>query len=295
MPYKFAVIVNPVAGKGRTIKRLPLLREIAEKSGTRFDYYFTEAPLHATRIADEIHTEYDAVIAYGGDGTANEVMNGLAGTTTPFGVIPDGTGNDFARCINVPRTFEKAIQILTEYKTRVMDLGTIGNRIFMNGVGVGFDAYVNLKSKSIKVLKGSLAYLYSVLSSLAFWRSLPMEIEIDGCPISNDRSFLLAIGNGWACGGGLKLNPLADIHDSLFDICLIPEMPVWKLFMNLGRLKTGTIAEVPEVLTMRCQSIRINSENPLPVHFDGEIYDQTAARNIEIGIVPQSAMVIGGW
>jgi len=294
LSHKFAIIVNPAAGKGRTVKRLPVLKEIAEKSGARFDYYYTEAPLHATRIADSIHREYDAVVAYGGDGTANEVMNGLAGTTTPFGLIPDGTGNDFARCINVPRTIEKAVQILIDYKTRFMDLGTIGNRIFMNGVGVGFDAYVNLKTKSLKMLKGSLAYLYSVLSSLAAWKSLPMEIEIDGCPISTDRSFLLAIGNGFACGGGLKLNPQADIHDSLFDICLIPELPVWKLIMNLGRLKSGTIGEVPEVLTMRCQSIRINSEKPLPVHFDGEIFDADT-NHLSIGIVPQSALVVGAW
>jgi YegS/Rv2252/BmrU family lipid kinase len=294
LAYRFAIIVNPAAGKGRTIKRLPLLKEITAKSGVRFDYYLTEAPLHATRIADKIHREYDAVVAYGGDGTANEVMNGLAGTPTAFGVIPDGTGNDFARCINMPRTIEKAVRILTEYKTRFMDLGTIGNRIFMNGVGIGFDAYVNLKTKSLKILKGSLAYLYAVLSSLAFWKSLPMEIEIDGCPISTDRSFLLAIGNGWACGGGLKLNPQADIHDSLFDICLIPELPLWKLVVNLGRLKSGTIAEVPEVLTMRCQSIRINSEKPLPVHFDGEIFD-AGTNELRIGIVPQSAVVVGAW
>lgn len=288
------MIVNPTAGKGRTLRHLPRLKELASKTKAHFDYYITEAPLHATRIADKIHKEYDAVVAYGGDGTANEVMNGLAGTTTPFGVIPDGTGNDFARCINVPHVIEKAVQVITDYKTRLMDLGTIGNRIFMNGVGVGFDAYVNLKTKSLKILKGSLAYLYSVLSSLAFWKSLPMDIEIDGCPISSDRSFLVAIGNGWACGGGLKLNPLANIHDSLFDICLIPEMPVWKLFMNLGRLKDGTIAEVPEVLTMRCQNIRIISEKPLPVHFDGEIYNSNT-NDINIGIVPQSAVVIGVW
>jgi len=294
LSYKFAIIVNPYAGKGRTLRRLPRLQEIASKTKARFDYYITKAPLHATRIADKIHKEYDAVVAYGGDGTANEVMNGLAGTTTPFGVIPDGTGNDFSRAINVPRTLEKAVQILAAYKTRLMDLGTIGNRIFMNGVGIGFDAYVNLKTRSLKILRGSLAYLYSVLSSLAFWKSLPMDIEIDGCPISSDRSFLLAIGNGWACGGGLKLNPLADIHDSLFDICLIPEMPVWKLFMNLWRLKDGTIAKVPEVLTMRCQTIRINSENPLPVHFDGEIFS-TNTVDLNIGIVPQSAVVIGAW
>jgi len=280
-----------MAGKGRTIKRLPLLKAITDKCREKFDYYFSKAPFHASQLADKLHNEYDAVVAYGGDGTANEVMNGLAGSATPLGIIPDGTGNDFVRCINVPHKLHQAVQILLGFKTRLMDLGTIDNHLFINGVGIGFDGYVNFKSKSVKLLKGSLSYLYAVFASLAFWKAIPIEIEIDGHNLGVRKSFLIAIGNGWSVGGGLKLTPNASIHDKIFDICHIPDVPLGKILLNFGRLKTGTIAAVREVQMHQGRRIKVTSDYPLPAHYDGEYYQQIS-REINISIVPQSATVI---
>ncbi len=294
MKRKYAIIVNPVAGRGRTSKRLPLLKEITDQTGHTFDYYYTTEPLHASRIADKIHRGYDAVIAYGGDGTANEVMNGLAGTTTPFGIIPDGTGNDFAKSVSVTRNLRKAVDIIVNYNYRLMDLGTIGNRIFLNGVGIGFDGFVNYRNKKMKLLKGTISYLYAVLSSLTLWKAIPIQIEIDGKILGKGHSFLLAIGNGWSVGGGLKLTPQASIHDSVFDICHISDIPIWKILANFVRLKNGTIDVIKEVTMRKGKKIRVTSDVPLPIHFDGELYDNYS-REIDISIVPQSAFVIGGW
>jgi len=291
---KYAIIVNPVAGRGRTSKRLPLLKEITDQTGHTFDYYFTKEPLHASRIADKIHREYDAVIAYGGDGTANEVMNGLAGTTTPFGIIPDGTGNDFAKSLSVTRDLRKAIDTIVNYKYRLMDLGTIGNRIFLNGVGIGFDAFVNYRNKKMKLLKGTLSYLYAILSSLTLWKAIPINLEIDGIKIGQSSIYLIAIGNGSSVGGGFKLTPDASIHDSVFDICHINDIPIWKILINFVRLINGTIDVVKEVTMRKGKKIRVTSDVPLPIHFDGELYDNYT-REIDISIVPQSAFVIGGW
>jgi YegS/Rv2252/BmrU family lipid kinase len=270
------------------------LKEITDQTGHTFDYYYTNEPLHASRIADKIHREYDAVIAYGGDGTANEVMNGLAGTTTPFGIIPDGTGNDFAKSVSVTRNLRKAVDIIVNYKYRLMDLGTIGNRIFLNGVGIGFDGFVNYRNKKMKLLKGTISYLYAVLSSLTLWKAIPIQIEIDGKILGKGHSFLLAIGNGWSVGGGLKLTPQASIHDSVFDICHISDIPIWKILANFVRLKNGTIDVIKEVTMRKGKKIRVTSDVPLPIHFDGELYDNYS-REIDISIVPQSAFVIGGW
>ncbi|MCK4641545.1 MAG: diacylglycerol kinase family lipid kinase [Candidatus Marinimicrobia bacterium] len=294
MKRKYAIIVNPVAGRGRTSRRLPLLKEITDQTGHTFDYYFTKEPLHASRIADKIHREYDAVIAYGGDGTANEVMNGLAGTTTPFGIIPDGTGNDFAKSLSVTRNLRKAVDIIVNYNYRLMDLGTIGNRIFLNGVGIGFDGFVNYRNKKMKLLKGTLSYLYAILSSLTLWRAIPIHLEIDGKKIGKSLSYLIAIGNGSSAGGGFKLTPDASIHDSVFDICHIGDISVWKILINFVRLINGTIDVVKEVTIRKGKNIRITSDVPLPIHFDGELYD-IYPREIDISIVPQSAFVIGGW
>lgn len=291
---RFAVIVNPVAGRGRTVKLLPRLKEVVAQTDQRFDFYYTEAPYHAARITDRIHREYDAVVAFGGDGTANEVVNGLAGTPTPFGVIPEGSGNDFARTIHVSRDIHKAVDLLVKYDYRLMDLGTIGDRVFLNGVGIGFDGFVNYRRKNVKFLKGSLSYLYAVFSSLAMWKSIPVNLEIDGRNIGRSLIYLLAIGNGWSVGGGLKLTPDASIHDSLFDICHVRDIPVWKVLLHFAKLKNGTLERVREVTITRGSRIKVSSDSHLPIHFDGEVYDPKA-REVDIGIVPQSAFVIGDW
>lgn len=291
---RFAVIVNPVAGRGRTVKLLPRLKEVVAQTDQRFDFYYTEAPYHAARITDRIHREYDAVVAFGGDGTANEVVNGLAGTPTPFGVIPEGSGNDFARTIHVSRDIRKAVDLLVKYDYRLMDLGTIGDRVFLNGVGIGFDGFVNYRRKNVKFLKGSLSYLYAVFSSLAMWKSIPVNLEIDGRNIGRSLIYLLAIGNGWSVGGGLKLTPNASIHDSLFDICHVRDIPVWKVLLHFAKLKNGTLERVREVTITRGSRIKVSSDSHLPIHFDGEVYDPKA-REVDIGIVPQSAFVIGDW
>lgn len=294
MRRKFAVIVNPVAGRGRTIKRLPFLKTLTDRSDHNFDFYYTEKPYHAALIADRITREYDAVVAYGGDGTANEVMNGLAGSPTPFGIIPEGTGNDFSRSLNIRKNFTQSMDVLDSFDTRLIDLGTIGERVFLNGVGIGFDGFVNYRSRNVKLFTGSLSYFYAILTSMTLWRAVPIYLEIDGKAVGNIKAFLLAIGNGWSVGGGLKLTPDANLHDSVFDICHVRDIPIGKIILNIVRLKKGTLNKVNEVTMRRGQHIRIKSKSGLPVHYDGELY-LSDTRELQISIVPRAAFVIGNW
>jgi YegS/Rv2252/BmrU family lipid kinase len=291
---RFAIIVNPIAGKGRTIKHLPLLKEITDRTNAIFDYYLTGYPKHATIIAKSIFRKYDAIVAFGGDGTVNEVVGGIVGETIPFGVIPDGTGNDFARNLNINRKLDKSVQVLIDFKTKLMDVGTVGSEIFVNGVGIGFDGLVNYFNQKIEKLKGSLSYLYAIFFSLLKWKSVQINIEVDGEFVSNVPSFLVAIGNGISCGGGLKLHPKASIHDSILDICHISKVSVGKVLLNLFRMKDGTIYKVREVHMLRGKNINIQSKIPLPVHFDGEIYSGNT-KELRISLVPQSMSVIGNW
>ena len=294
MSRKYAIIVNPVAGRGRTSKRLPLLKSITDEADAVFDYYVTSGPGDATLIADRVVHRYDAVVAYGGDGTANEVMNGLIGSSIPFGIIPDGTGNDFARSLNVSRNLKHAIQVLLDYKVRSIDLGVIGDRVFLNGVGVGFDGYVNYNSRKVTKLKGTIAYVYAIVLSLLTWRSIPVTVKIDGKDIYDLKAFLIAIGNGWSIAGGLKLTPTAIIDDSIFDICQIDNISMHKALYNLMRLVKGTHENIKEVSMRRARNVVINSKYPLPVHFDGEFLG-FSSDEIRVSVVPNSAYVIGGW
>lgn len=294
MKKRFAIIVNPVAGKGRTIKHLPLLKQITDRSNAIFDYYFTEYPKHATVIAKSIFRKYDVIVAFGGDGTVNEVVSGIIGESIPFGVIPDGRGNDFARNLNINRQLDKSVQTLVDFKTKLMDVGRVGSEFFLNGVGIGFDGLVNYFNQKMEKLKGSFSYLYAILPSLLKWKSVPINVEIDGKFISDVPSFLVAIGNGTSCGGGLKLHPKASIHDGILDICHISKVPVGKVLLNLSRMKNGTIYKVREVHMLQGKKIKIKSKVPLPVHFDGEVY-KGDTKEMNISLVPQSISAIGNW
>lgn len=293
MKRRFAIIVNPVAGRGKTLRKLKYLKELTEKFGDAvFEFYFTEYPFHAARIAETIRGEYDAIVAFGGDGTANEVMHGLAGTEIPFGIIPQGTGNDLARSLNMDFDIKKALEKIVRFDTKSIDVGTIGNRIFLNGVGIGFDGYVNRVSKSIKMLKGPLVYFTTILFCLLVWKSIPIHLEVDGESYGKTHVFLLAVGNGNSIGGGLKLTPNADMEDARFDICKIGNVPLFKIIFNLFRLKDGTISKVREVSLFRGKRLKITGERPLPIHYDGEIYKRVT--EVEISIFPKSAVVITG-
>ncbi len=283
-----------MAGKGRTAKLLPRLKKLADAQSADFTFYTSEYPQHASLIADAIQAEFDGVIAFGGDGTANEVVNGLAGTQTPLGIVPEGTGNDFARSINMPQELDAALNIIMNYRIRKMDLGTIGDRIFLNGVGVGFDGYVNLRNKTDKLIKGPASYYLTLITSLISWKAVPLDMEIDGEKFKNLKFFLIAVGNGWACGGGMNLNPQASIHDGVFDICYVKDISTWKIVLNLMRLKNGTIDRINEVCLTRGKQITLKSPAPLPVHFDGEMYD-FAANEINISLIPAAANIIGNW
>jgi len=291
---KFAIIVNPIAGRGRTLKKLKVLKSLTDNAKyADFDFYFTEYPQHATQIAEAIHKNYDAVLAFGGDGTANEVMNGLIGTDTPFGIIPQGTGNDFARSMKMSFDIKETIEKILKFNTRKIDIGSIGDKFFLNGVGIGFDGYVSHVAKKIKILKGPIIYFTTILYCMLVWKAIPIHLEIDGKHYGKMHVFLLAVGNGNYIGGGLKLTPNAVVDDENFDICKIDNLPIFKVIFNLFRLKDGTIERIKEVSILRGKSLLIRSHLNLPIHYDGELF-QSQGKDVKITIYPKSALVISG-
>ena len=288
---KFGIIANPTAGRGKTGRILPALEEIIQNSKHDFNFHYTEYPRHATSLAEKLHKEYDAIVAVGGDGTANEVINGLAGTKTPFGLIPEGRGNDFARTINLTGDIQEAVDTLINFKTKTIDLGTIGNRTFLNGIGIGFDGYTNYRSQQKTIIPSAFIYQYMLLTSLLMYQSIPMELHIDGEFVSDKKEFLIAIGNGNYCGGGSNLNPNAQIDDGFLDICLIEDVSRLIIIRNLNKLKDGTIDTMKQVTLKKGKKFTIKSDKNLPTHFDGEVYDPEA-KEINISIVPHAATVI---
>ena len=159
--YKF--IVNPIAGGGRAKALMPRIEAVFNDTGAEFDIYTTNGPQDAIKAAAEAAANgFDIVVAVGGDGTVNEVLNGIAETGAALATVHGGKGNDFATAINMPGSIEEACVSLLKAEMKQIDLGRVMDRYFINSVGVGFDAAVALRvNNGVKFFKGVSAYIYA--------------------------------------------------------------------------------------------------------------------------------------
>ncbi|MCF7885941.1 MAG: diacylglycerol kinase family lipid kinase, partial [Candidatus Marinimicrobia bacterium] len=275
MKKRFGIIVNPAAGNGNSLRDIPKLKKLFNNYPINYDFFITEEPQHATEITESIRNHYDAIIVFGGDGTINEVVNGLIGSEIPLGVIPHGRGNDFVRSINVVANYRHAIHTLMQYKVKKIDLGLINDIHFINGIGVGLDGFINEESQKPKkggILSSRLAYIWSLLKAWLKWQAIPIRIEVDDQLVMEEHAYLVAIGNGRACGGGVLLNPMAVLDDGKLNINFVADIPKTKLIYKFNTLLNGKIGTIREVNQFLGEKIRLNSEHRLPVHYHGEVY-----------------------
>ncbi len=281
-------IVNPVSGNGKTRRILPHLVGIAKKLGVDFDLQLTRAPEHATELANDRSGEFDVMVAVGGDGTVNEVAAGAVKSQKIMGVIPTGTGNDFARALGRLKDLHEYVHRIVSGKVRSIDVGSIqvnnGEILFVNSVGVGFDAEVARESRKIHRLKGISKYLLSVIRTLSMYKSSMMRIELDDRVVEQN-TFLVAIGNGVSSGGGFLLTPHALLDDGTFDVCTASALSIPKVFQILPRAINGTHEKHREVLMTKSKHIKIQSEDPVLIHRDGEVSD-SRVNEIVVHVLP---------
>ena len=286
------IIANPAASRGGAVKALVKVRKLTRehKDCCEFDFMVTEDPLHATELARTHARDYDLVVAFGGDGTVNEVVQGLVGGNTPLAVIPYGTGNDFARSAGIPLKLDAAIDLLCQGTATPCDAGLVNERYFVNAVGIGFDGRVNYEAGKIRWLRGPLAILLAIFRTMRFWEAVPMTLTVDGQTISGT-TYLVNIGNGPFVGGGLKLTPAARIDDGKLSVCHVADIAPLKIILNFGRLKTGTIDVLPEVTQLSGSKIVVESELPMPVHADGEVLGLDV-HNLDLRIFPGAIRLV---
>ena len=286
----YCFIVNPASGRG---KGLGVGRELEERlQYLNLDYQvlYTKAPGHAIELAQTAKEKFECVVAVGGDGTLNEVVNGLGQSGCTLGLLPVGSGNDFARAVSLETKLDVALNKLLRGRIRAVDLGKVNERYFHNGVGVGFDAHVVHTSLKVKRLRGNAIYLYSVLRTLFKYRPVSLAMQFNNQTHTNDY-FMVTVGNGMSLGGGFLLTPDAQIDDGLFDLCLIQNMPMPSVLRNLLKVYSGKHKEDPRVEIVRTENLKIQSQEPFAVHVDGELLGMDlTALNVEI--IPKALNVI---
>ncbi|MEZ5070590.1 MAG: diacylglycerol kinase family lipid kinase [Bacteroidales bacterium] len=300
-------IVNLTAGSGKTRNDWPLIEGLLHKHNIPFLPFFTHRRLHASLIAREkIEEGYSRIIVVGGDGTMNEVINGLFHqkrihtAEVMLGMISVGTGNDWARMFRIPTDYEEAVKTILKQKTFIQDAGLVSyrrngkewQRYFINIAGLGFGARVVERTNRMKDRgkSGALLYYYSIFYSLLRYRSLRADVEIDGTRYDR-RIFSLNVGIGKYNGGGMIQVPHAVADDGLYSVTLIKRMGRLNVLANLKRLYDGRITEHSRVETYLASSVRIDSKHPLHVETDGESLGMVPAR---FQIIPRSVRVISG-
>lgn len=290
---RFLIILNPAANRGRAARSRPAIEAAFRAHDLPFDLICTEHKGHAQQIAAEAAATnmYRAVVAAGGDGTINEIVNGLVESTLPLGFVPLGTGNDWAKLWNiVPDQPHAAAKRLRNGAVRMVDVGYVNGRAFLNGVGCGFDAQVAIEAAQIKRLSGFAVYGVALLRALVRYRAPRMRVAWNG-NVLHKQLFLAAVGNGRVIGGGFRLTPAASVNDGLFDLCLVDALRLHEIARHVGKVVRGTHTHLRQVHMARASAVTITSSEPLPVHADGEVLG-AALHEVTITVKPAALLII---
>src|SRR4030042_942031 len=307
MDHKIKFIINPIAGQGAGKLALPEIEKLANEYKLNFAMVTTERPGHAIELAREAASDnFDIVVAVGGDGTANEVLNGImqawnqGNRTTRMGIIGIGRGNDFAFGFGIPPGLQDGFQVIQRGKHRSMDVGQVigGNypqgRYFGNGVGIGFDAVVGFEALKLTHLHGFLNYIVAALRTIFLFFNAPnVRIEYDENIISQP-SLMVSIMNGRRMGGGFMMAPDAITDDGLLNLCIAGQLSRIGILAMIPRFIKGTQATQSKIKTERAATVHITAlEGVLPVHADGETIC-TAGSELKVDIIKQPIEILTG-
>lgn len=275
---------------------MPHLKDTLFNNSVRSEIVVTERRGHASEIAHLNKNNYDIFVSVGGDGTLNEVINGIGSdhdrTTTAVGLVPVGSGNDFSKAINYIGTVQDILEFiihdgsvvkidLGEVNYRESDKNEFSKRLFINGLGIGFDALVAHMLRRYGLISGLPAYVLPIIKSLIYYKNLHIKgsiIQPDGQPLDvDDKYFLMAFGNGQYSGGGFALNPDAHPHDGLLDACLVKSLKTRQVFTKIPKAINGTHRDIPEVSLLRFKEAKLELLNPYFVHIDGDVISTQVA------------------
>lgn len=296
------IIVNPVAGAGKTLKLWPAISSLLDTLNLAYDPVFTDYPGQATLLAQEaVNNGCQTIVSVGGDGTLNEVVNGIYRCGFPknvsLGVISTGTGSDYIRTLHLPVDYHQSARILLGNKRQKVDVGIVrckngGKEIekaFINFAGVGFDAeIVRTTTIKYKALGKMTAYLLALFTVLTTYHPKYVSINIDS-EIKRQKVYTVMMSNGKYGGGGMYVNPNADPGDGLFDVLTVAGLSKPDLLWSLPRLYRGTHLTHPKVSVVKAKKVEIDSERQIAVQVDGDLAGFTPA---SFSVIPAAINII---
>ena len=285
---KFFLIVNLIAGLGRCKALFPKVREELDRRGIDYDLHFTNEPQEATDVCRMgIEAGFTHIVAMGGDGTVNEVANGLLGADAVLCVIPAGNGNDFVRTAGIPRDPIDALDVLVHGKERTIDLARVADdRCVVNGLGIGIDAQVARDVLTMERLRGVPAYLYAAVKEVFRFKAFPVTLTTDEETLDL-QCLSLGVANGPFAGGGFKLAPRAQIDDGKIDVAAVGDFARLERLVRLPQARAGKHLSLSRVHYRQVEHVTISSSHALVAHVDGEPY-RLPRESFRVEVLPRA-------
>lgn len=290
---KHLFIINPKAGKGKALSYVEKIHNLFKYRSDEYEIVLTEKVGHATEIV-RLYTSRSTYRIYsiGGDGTLNEVLNGIVNTDSSLGIIPAGSGNDFIRSLIGNEKLEDILIKTIEGSCEYIDIATVNERYFLNISSIGFDAEVVSNARNYKkkrFISGSMAYLISLFKTAMSFKGIKVNINIDSIEYEED-IYLLAVGNGQYYGGGIRIAPYANLKDGYLEVYIIKKVSFFKLLKELPKVFKGTHSSgIKEVVYIRGKNIKAISERDIIVNIDGELIKSST---IEFSIISKGVSII---
>jgi len=280
-------IVNPISSNNKTGKRWPAHQKQLKRAGLQLKVEHTHYPGHAITLSEEALSKgYKTIMAVGGDGTVNEVVNGFfqegnfAEKRSSLLIFSQGTGSDYIRSLGLSKNVKDVIEIYKRQKIKWVDLGRMDylnfdkkktKRFFVNtaDVGIGGETveYVNRVSK---LMGGLLTYLIGAVRTLFKYKNKDMEIYIDGSLIRNDQTNSVVVSLGKYFAGGMPIAPKAEIDDGLFDIIILGDLSKTETLLNMYKAYRGTHINYPKIDYIKGKTVKITSSDRVLIDIDGE-------------------------
>ncbi len=292
------VILNPSSGREHGPESIELLSTRLRQRYDELEMTVTTGEGDAGRaVVDAVEDGCEAVFLAGGDGTINEAMNGLASAGVldriAVGIIPLGTGNDFAAALGIPVDVEAAVDVLLQGREIRVDLGQVNGRVFVNISGGGFIAEASVAvTPQLKTIAGRLAYLIGGAQALMEFEPVGAVVTVEpGARRLQHRLYAFAVCNSRLIGGGRLIAPEAVIDDGLLDVCLIEAMSALELVALARKVADGEHVNDPRVHYLQAQAVKIALDREVKVNTDGEVFE---GRHFEYRVLPRAARFLAG-
>ena len=268
-PTTYRLIVNPSAGAGRALKRLPAIRAELNRRGMHHQVVMTTGIEHGCREAHEAGARGEIPVVVSGDGLIGKIGGALAGTGTPLGVVPGGRGNDLARVVGIPTEPAEAVAVLAAGNRRRIDVGEANGERFLCIASCGFDSDANRIANETKVIRGRLVYAYAALKALWQWRPAVFTVTVDGVA-TIARGYSVVVANSQAYGGGMFVAPQARLDDGELDVVITGDAPKRQFLTGLPQVFKGEHIDRDDVTTLRGRVVEVDADRPFVVYADGD-------------------------